>query len=84
MAKRKINVRSYKRRDGTPVKGYTKEIDEFYGPLSEGWVESINKKDMTLSEDEWAMAHFGSSEPHPSYEEYLNNLKGEKDGKKKN
>ncbi len=76
MAKRKVNVKGYKRKDGTQVRGYTKELDNLkdYEPLSDGWVKRISKKDLILSEDEWAMAHFGSSEPYPSYEEYLNNL----------
>ena len=83
MAKRKINVKGYKRKDGTPVRGYTKKIDN-YEPFSDGWVERLSEKDLILSEDEYAMAHFGPSDPYPSYEEYLNSLKGEKDGKKKN
>ncbi len=94
MGKRNVNVRGYKRRDGTPVKSHQRQIEDFRKKQEiEKSLERLQKKmvisqkrkelekkltpeqfDMVLTEDDWAIAHFGRSEPYPSYKEYLNNL----------
>ena len=53
MGKRKVNVRRYERTDGTPVRGYTKEVDNLkdYEPLSDEWVERMREKKRMLAEE---------------------------------
>ncbi len=41
MPKRKINVRSYKRKDGTPVRKHSKEIEKREQILSKEWAENF-------------------------------------------
>ncbi len=53
MGKRKVNVRRYERKNGTPVRGYTKEVDNLrdYEPLSDKWFERMREKKRVLAEE---------------------------------
>ncbi len=44
MPKRKVNVRKYERRDGTPVRSYIKEIERKEQILSKKWAEDFFEK----------------------------------------